>query len=554
MRRAVDNLVARLASPSPAAWEGGRGVIRSVRFSVPDDGRWVDNAGHDIDAVGRSSHDVWVDIGDPSAPVLQVQLAPGNSPADVLAQLAPATWLSLRNAQLAAVANARLADVPASRDVVAASDGERRRMETRPARRGPAAPGERRSLPQHRPPSAPRAGPCAATGGRFVVAAGLAPGALASRVWFALVGVTWLIGSLTAAAELLHQAVLVVALVSFPSGRPRGPIRWACVALAVPVAFHLVPRQWVPALFVAVALVSLAVVANGERWRPSYPASAAAAIAVARWSARGWPIEGVIDVDRATASPAATSWRWHRWRSATSSPATCSPPAGRTSHDWVLGDDAPRRPRRARRGAPGAVARSGPDDSCGRPDQERATPTTLVHGRIWTAPSEARCRSPMTGQCWESSTTGRVRWRTNRRRRPSPRPFSSAARHQRLQEHLAVQLDELQAARTRLVEAADRQRCPRRGTVARGGRRAGRARTADELRAIDADASHGGGGRGHRRRRAAVERGGRRDRRARGRRAPPVPLGEGRLREAVEALAVRSPIPVTLTATGRGGR
>ena len=33
-----------------------------------------------------------------------------------------------------------------------------------------------------------------------------------------------------------------------------------------------------------------------------------------------------------------------------------------------------------------------------------------------------------------------------------------AARHQRLQEHLAVQLDELQAARTRLVEAADRQR------------------------------------------------------------------------------------------------
>ena len=130
VRRAVDDLVARLASPSPAAWEGGRGVIRSVRFSVPDDGRWVDNAGHDIDAVGRSSHDVWVDIGDPSAPVLQVQLAPGNSPADVLAQLAPAAWLSLRNAQLAAVANARLADVRASRRrVVAASDGERRRIE-----------------------------------------------------------------------------------------------------------------------------------------------------------------------------------------------------------------------------------------------------------------------------------------------------------------------------------------------------------------------------------------------------------------------------------------
>ena len=130
VRRAVDDLVARLASPSPAAWEGGSGVIRSVRFSMPDDGRWVDNAGRDIDAVGRSSNDAWVDIGDPSAPVLQVQLAPGNSPADVLAQLAPAAWLSLRNAQLAAVANARLADVRASRRrVVAASDGERRRIE-----------------------------------------------------------------------------------------------------------------------------------------------------------------------------------------------------------------------------------------------------------------------------------------------------------------------------------------------------------------------------------------------------------------------------------------
>ena len=60
-----------------------------------------------------------------------------------------------------------------------------------------------------------------------------------------------------APAELFHQGVLVVALVTFPSGRPRGPVRWACVALAVPVAFDLVPRQWVPALFVAVAVVSL---------------------------------------------------------------------------------------------------------------------------------------------------------------------------------------------------------------------------------------------------------------------------------------------------------
>ena len=61
-----------------------------------------------------------------------------------------------------------------------------------------------------------------AVGLGFVVAGGAASGALASRMWFALVGVTWLIGSLTTDAEILHQAVLLVALVTFPSGRPQG--------------------------------------------------------------------------------------------------------------------------------------------------------------------------------------------------------------------------------------------------------------------------------------------------------------------------------------------
>ncbi len=49
---------------------------------------------------------------------------------EVLAGLTPATRWALRNAQLAAVARARLAEVQASqRRIVAASDAERRRIE-----------------------------------------------------------------------------------------------------------------------------------------------------------------------------------------------------------------------------------------------------------------------------------------------------------------------------------------------------------------------------------------------------------------------------------------
>ena len=130
VRRAVDDLVARLATPSPAAWdERRRGhplhALRGSRRRALGRQR---RARHRLPSavVGRR-------LGGHRGPVGSGPPAPagaGNSPADVLAQLAPAARLSLRNAQLAAVANARLADVRASRRrVVAASDGERRRIE-----------------------------------------------------------------------------------------------------------------------------------------------------------------------------------------------------------------------------------------------------------------------------------------------------------------------------------------------------------------------------------------------------------------------------------------
>ena len=91
----------------------------------------------------------------------------------------------------------------------------------------------------------------------------------------------------------------MVALVTFPGrattrSRPFG----VALALAVPVALHMVPQPWVAALFTAVAAISLA------SWRTSsvaaYPAVGAAAVAaVLIWS---WlrADRGTLDVDRST--------------------------------------------------------------------------------------------------------------------------------------------------------------------------------------------------------------------------------------------------------------
>ena len=103
-------------------------TIRSVHFAVPGDVRWVDQAGHDVhDAPGPGRYVV---LSDKSGPMLRLLLARRADQEQALAGLNPAAWLALRNAQLAAVVKARLADVRASqRRVVAMSDAERRRIE-----------------------------------------------------------------------------------------------------------------------------------------------------------------------------------------------------------------------------------------------------------------------------------------------------------------------------------------------------------------------------------------------------------------------------------------
>jgi signal transduction histidine kinase len=119
--------VNRLSRPETALSDLS-GAIRGVQFAVPGDARWVDPAGRDVrdaPAPGR-----YVVLSDESGPMLRLLLAGRADQQEALAGLTPAAWLALRNAQLAAVVKARLADVQASqRRVVAMSDAERRRIE-----------------------------------------------------------------------------------------------------------------------------------------------------------------------------------------------------------------------------------------------------------------------------------------------------------------------------------------------------------------------------------------------------------------------------------------
>jgi signal transduction histidine kinase len=126
-RAAVDRLVARLsASEGRLPYLGGG--IRDVHFAVPGADRWVDAAGRDVGA--PPAHSKHVVLAQDDLPFLKLILARGADEGDVIASLTQASRLALRNAQLSAVALARLSDVRSSqRRVVAATDAERRRIE-----------------------------------------------------------------------------------------------------------------------------------------------------------------------------------------------------------------------------------------------------------------------------------------------------------------------------------------------------------------------------------------------------------------------------------------
>jgi signal transduction histidine kinase len=126
-RAAIERLATQLSDPAAALRQFG-GPIRGVQFPMPDGGRWIDAAGQDVG--GPPAPGRYLVLPDASAPELRLLLARHADQGEVLAGLTPATRWALRNAQLGAVARARLAEVQASqRRIVAASDAERRRIE-----------------------------------------------------------------------------------------------------------------------------------------------------------------------------------------------------------------------------------------------------------------------------------------------------------------------------------------------------------------------------------------------------------------------------------------
>ncbi|TDW80981.1 histidine kinase [Kribbella sp. VKM Ac-2566] len=122
-RAAVDRVVAGLSAVSVR-----RGAVVDVQFAVPGEERWLDPAGAAV--VDPPEPDRTVVLTDGDEPTVRLVVARTVDPAEILAGLSPVTRLALHNAQLSTVARARLAEVRASqRRVVAASDGERRRIE-----------------------------------------------------------------------------------------------------------------------------------------------------------------------------------------------------------------------------------------------------------------------------------------------------------------------------------------------------------------------------------------------------------------------------------------
>ncbi|GAA0970191.1 hypothetical protein GCM10009555_018680 [Acrocarpospora macrocephala] len=87
----------------------------------------------------------------------------------------------------------------------------------------------------------------------FGVSALAAGGPAAERLLFCAVAVAWTAGTVFPPLGLLHQGALLIALASFPSGRPRGVAGWAVAVSAVPMSL-----LWPPGVIPLCAMAALA--------------------------------------------------------------------------------------------------------------------------------------------------------------------------------------------------------------------------------------------------------------------------------------------------------
>ena len=121
-----------------------------------------------------------------------------------------------------------------------------------------------------------------AVGLTFLAASAVLVGQARQRVLVAAVGVAWLFGSLVPQTRSVHQGLLVIALLAFPAGRIRNRPAWVLVVLSAVVMLGVVPQLWVALLLFLTGLVSLA--RGNARWYAALAAWSVAAALVVSWS------------------------------------------------------------------------------------------------------------------------------------------------------------------------------------------------------------------------------------------------------------------------------
>ncbi|TCC43304.1 sensor histidine kinase [Kribbella sindirgiensis] len=360
-----------------------------------------------------------------------------------------------------------------------------------------------------------------AVGGAFILAGALPTGPARQRVMVAVVGGAWLLGSVFLQALPLHQAVLAVALVAFPTGLIRGRFAWLVAALAGVVALGFVPQPGVALLFALVAVCAV-MRPPSARW---YPVTAAVAVAVTlgiSWSlARGEesfdPALALLDYQVVLGLVAVTFpvayWSALRVRRRLADAVLVSRPlAGLDGFASVLGEAL---------GDPSLRVHRWQDFAGGQADRqllmvsEDDVPVAVV------VHQSAALEDPLTARA--VATAVRL-----------------AVANIRLQEEQLARLRELEAARARVVAAADRQReevAEELGQKVAAFLRDAQAELADvrvgtgtalgivgsELVAAIAEIGDLVAG------------------------IPPATLGEGRLRDALEILAARAPAEVVIS-------
>jgi signal transduction histidine kinase len=379
-----------------------------------------------------------------------------------------------------------------------------------------------------------------AVGLAFVAAGLVARGPVPERVLVAAVGPAWLAGSFLVGARSLHQAVLAVALVAFPAGRARAFVSWLLVGLAGLAALQVLPQLGVAALFAGIAL------AAQRRWRTDaaaawYPAAAAAAVAaVLAWV--WWTTHlraGSFDASEillgyelvllgvAGGFPVGAAAVLRRRARLADRLLSQEQLPGLEGLAAVLGDALGDRELRVYRWH---AAQAAYVDGRGRPVAGRGDRRSLaVDGPDGPVAAVAHRSAALEEAPTAAAVAAVVRL---------------AVTHLRLQEEQQERLRELEAARARMVAAADRQRT-RAAAELREDVQAPLRSAQSELRATravihDPEAA------------AAIDVVIQELAAATGEIAdlvtgiPPADLGGGRLRPALHALAAASPVPVTV--------